>query len=237
MRFLRLFIGALICALPASAWPLPPQGAYLDGGKSAIGVILVHGRYRGRGSAESEVVNPLRIALHDRLDVHTVSLEYPQTEGSRDAEDEAANFPAAFERIAAAAEFLTREQGVTRIYLMGHSLGARITIAYLATHTMPGLRGYIGIGIRGGGCEGDAFDPLATFCNLKTVLRNDLALPILDMVAAADAKEVRFADLRQRLLSPTYRQIRIEGADHNFRRAESVMVDDVTAWVKQQAGL
>jgi uncharacterized protein len=238
MRLHPFVIGVLMSVLLAPAWAAQPEGAYLDGGKSTVGVILLHGRHGGRGSAESEVVNPLRIALHDRLGVHTLSLEYPQTAGSRSAQDEAANFPAAYQRIDEAIAFLTGEKGVTRIYLMGHSLGTRITIGYLATHPVPALRGYIGVGIYGSGrCVDGAFDPLATLCNLETLLRNNPALPILDVVAMDNPKDVAFADGRSKLVSPTYRQVRIAGADHNFVRKEGEMLDAVTGWLKQQTRL
>lgn len=236
MRF-ALMVAALMSMLATSTWAQQPAGAYLDGGTSTVGVILVHGRYRGLGSAESEVVNPLRIALHERLGVHTLSLDYPQTAGSRNAQDEVTNFPAAHQRIAQAISFLTHERGVTQIYLVGHSLGTRITISYLATNSVPSLRGYIGIGIYGGGCDGDTFDPLASLCNLKTIRRKDPNLPILDVVAMSNPKDVRFADERQKLVSPTYQQVRIRGADHNFRRKQDDMLDVVTAWVKAQSEL
>jgi uncharacterized protein len=236
-----LVIGVLLSALAASAWAAQPDGAYLDGGKSTVGVILLHGRFGGGGSAESPVVNPLRIALHDRLGIHTLSLNYPETAHSRSARDEADNFPAAYERITAAIAFLTGEKGVTRIYLMGHSLGTRITISYLATHPVPALRGYIGVGIYGGGrCEGGGTpDPLATLCNLKMLLDKNPTLPILDVVAMQNQKDVGFADGRSKLVSATYKQLRIDGADHDFqlKEQESEMVDAVTAWVKQQSGL
>jgi pimeloyl-ACP methyl ester carboxylesterase len=231
---LALF-GCILAVLAGSACAEQPDGAYLDGGASKVGVILLHGRFGGEGDATSLVVNPLRIAIHQRLGFHTLSLNYPQTRRSRSGSDEAGNFPAAYQRIDAAIAFLTKERGVTRIYLMGHSLGTRITTSYLATHAVPELRGYIGVGIYGGGrCEEDAGNPLNSRCNLKTLLGKVPDLPVLDVVAMATETDVRFADGRSDLVSNTYRQVRMDGADHKFLRKEEDMINTVVDWLKQQ---
>jgi pimeloyl-ACP methyl ester carboxylesterase len=229
---------AFACAMLAGAARAdPPDGAYLDGGTSKVGVILLHGRFGGAGDAKSLVVNPLRIAIHERLGFHTLSLNYPQSGRSRRGADELGNFEAAWQRIDAAIAFLTREKGVTQVYLMGHSLGTRITISYLAGKSVPELRGYIGVGIYGGGqCEEGAISPLESRCNLKTILKGRPDLPVIDVVAMADEKDVHFADGRSPLVSATYRQVRLEGADHKFFRREDDMVGVVVDWLKLQQG-
>ena len=238
--YFRASLAFLAVALAAWAAPVragPPDGEYLDGGTSKVGVILVHGRFGGRGDARSPVVNPLRIALHKRLGVHTLSIEYPQSGRSRSAADEEANFPAAYERLDAAIRFLAAEKGATRIYVMGHSLGTRITTAYLARNAVPGLAGYIGVGVIGGtvGCQDREDDTLNTKCNLNAILQKVPALPILDVVADAEPNDVRFANRRTDLVSPTYKQVRVAGADHRFLSKEGEMLDIVTAWLKEQA--
>ena len=244
MHVHRLAVAAFLALFSANAWVTgawadQPEGEYLDGGKSTVGVILVHGRFSGRGGPDSPVVGPLRKALHDRLGVHTLSIDYPQTRGSRSASDEEGNFPAAHERVAQAIQFLTQEKGVTQIYLMGHSLGTRITISYMAANKdIPSLRGYIGVGIYGAGqCQDADYDPLATFCNLKTVLARNPAFPVLDVVAMDTSDDVRYAERRSELVSATYQQVRIDGADHDFKHKESDMLDTVTDWLKKQTEL
>jgi pimeloyl-ACP methyl ester carboxylesterase len=116
---------------------------------------------------------------------------------------------------------------------MGHSLGTQITISYLTENPVQGLRGYIGVGIYGGGdCQDGVANPLNSFCNMKTVLTNYPNLPVLDVVAMGDETDVSFADERNELVSPTYRQARVEGADHLFRRKENDMVNTVVDWLK-----
>jgi pimeloyl-ACP methyl ester carboxylesterase len=220
--------------LAGIAWAKQPDGAYLDGGSSKVGVILVHGRFAS-GNARSPVVNPLRIAIHQRLGFHTLSLDYPAPRTTKAAPEGVVNFPAAYQRLNSAITFLAKEKGVTQIYVMGHSLGTQITISYLARNPVRGLRGYIGVGIYGGGeCQQGVANPLNSFCSMKTILRNNPDLTVIDVVAMDDATEVSFADERNELISPTYRQARIDGADHLFLRKESDMVNTVVAWLKQQ---
>src|SRR5262245_56246034 len=212
-----------------------PAGEYLDGETSRIGVILVHGRFGGHGDAKSPVVNPLRIAIHKRLGFHTLSINFPQTARSRSAADEVVNFPAAHRSIDSAIAFLTKEKGVAQIYLMGHSLGSRITTSYLANHPVPGLRGYIGVGIYGGGaCDKGDTNPLNSLCNLKAILERNPDLPIIDVVAMGNDDDVRFANGRAGLLSPSYKQVRIDGADHSFLRKEGEMLNAVIDWLAQE---
>lgn len=235
-RIVQFVFGCAMSMLVGIAWAEQPDGAYLDGGSSKVGVILVHGRYGGHGDARSPVVNPLRIAIHERLGFHTLSLDYPQSSRSRSAAEEVGNFPAAYQRLDSAIAFLTKEKGVTQIYVMGHSLGSRITTSYLAQNSVAALRGYIGVGVVGGSpkCQEGHTNPLNTWCNLKTILRNNSKLPVIDVVAMADKTDVHFADERTEFISTTYRQIRIDGADHKFHRKEDEMVNAVVDWLKQQ---
>lgn len=210
-----------------------PDGAYLDGGNSKVGVILVHGRFAT--GARSPVVNPLRIAIHERLGFHTLSLNYPAPRSTKSTPEGIVNFPAAYQRFNSAVRFLTKEKGVTQIYVMGHSLGTQITISYLAKNAVQGFRGYIGVAVYGGGeCQIGVANPLNSFCNLKTILSKTPGLPVIDVVAMGDQTDVSFASERKELVSPTYRQVLIEGADHSFHIKEDDMVNVVVDWLKLQ---
>lgn len=236
-RAALIVFGYAISMLVGIAWAEQPEGEYLDGGTSKVGVILVHGRWGGRGHAKSPVVNPLRIAIHKRLGFHTLSITYPQSGRSRSAADEVGNFPAAYQRLDSAITFLTKEKGVTQIYVMGHSLGTRITTSYLAQNAVAGLRGYIGVGVSGGSAncqEGDP-DPLNTRCSLRIILRKQTNFPVIDVVAMGDETDVSLANGRNELISPTYRQVRVEGADHNFLSKEDEMLNIVVDWLKEQS--
>ena len=228
-----IVFGYAISMLAGNAWAKQPDGAYLDGGSSKVGLILVHGRF-ARGSARSPVVNPLRIAIHERLGFHTLSLDYPAPRSTRSHPEGIVNFPAAYQRLNAAITFLAKEKGVTQIYVMGHSLGTQITISYLAKNAVQGFRGYIGVAVYGSGECRKVANPLNSFCNLKTILRNTPTLPVIDVVAMDDQVDVSFASERKKLVSPTYQQVHVEGADHSFHRQEGDMVNIVVDWLKLQ---
>lgn len=59
-------------------------------------------------------------------------------------------FPDAYKTIQAGIDYLTKEKGVKRIYLMGYSMGARMTSAFLADQPHPTVVGFIGVGVLGG---------------------------------------------------------------------------------------
>jgi hypothetical protein len=60
--------------LDDAGWAQMPQGEYLDGKDSKVGVVLAHGR---GNSPDGNVVGPLRRAIHKDLGFHTFSLRMP----------------------------------------------------------------------------------------------------------------------------------------------------------------
>ena len=69
---------------------------------------------------------------------------------SPDSPELAAAFPEAHQGIQAAIDYLKNEKKVERIYLMGHSMGGRMTSAFLVTKPDPAIVGFIGKGYRFG---------------------------------------------------------------------------------------
>ncbi|MBC7781517.1 MAG: hypothetical protein H7125_15600 [Proteobacteria bacterium] len=91
----------MVCAILAAplASAQVPQGYYLDCKSSKVGVILAHGQGL---EADSQVVSPLRKAIHRELGYHTLSLQMPvlQGNGSPDTfQQYASTFPEAYTRI------------------------------------------------------------------------------------------------------------------------------------------
>jgi len=93
-------------------------------------------------------------------------------------------FPEAYKIIQAGIDFLKKGKVVERIYLMGYSMGGRMTTGFLAENPDSGIIGYIGVGLLGGGQE-----PLNTNLNLKKI-----KLPVIDIYADSDpdAKSAEF---------------------------------------------
>ena len=198
-----------------------PKGKYLEGKGSKVAVVLAH----GRGLHPDEiVVGPLRRAINKELGFHTLSLQMADPGAdSPESPELAAEFPEAYRRIQTAINFLKKEKGVERIYLMGHSMGGRMTSAFLVNYPDAGVVGFIGVGMMGGGQE-----PVNTNLNLKKV-----KVPVIDIYADSDP-DAKFADFRKRFVSDRYKQVVISGAKHDYRGYDNQVATAVIAWLKQQ---
>lgn len=198
-----------------------PKGEYLEGKGSTVGVILAHGE---RLDPDSAVVGPLRKAINTELGFHTLSLKMPVLQGKKSPElmqKYVGTFPDAYERIQSGIDFLKKEKGVERIYLMGYSMGGRMTTAFLANHPESGIIGFIGVGLWAGGEE-----PFNSNLNLRKV-----KLPVLD-VYGDDDKDVKFAMNRRGFVSDRFKQVSIPGAAHDYRGYEEQVNAAVIAWLK-----
>jgi predicted alpha/beta-hydrolase family hydrolase len=222
MRMLRILLWALgwLFAMPAGAQM--PHGEYLDGKDSKVAVILAHGR---GGSADGNVVGPLRRVIHNDLGFHTLSLRMPDPGvDALDSPELAAVFPEAFQRIQAAIDFLKKDKGVERIYLMGHSMGGRMTSAFLANHADAAV-GFIGVGLTAGGKA-----PINTNLNLRKV-----KVPVIDVFGDNDM-DAPSASFRKNFVSERFVQVEIPGAQHDYRGFDTQVAAPVIAWLKRQEG-
>lgn len=211
---LVVFSGTVFAAMP--------EGEYLDGGASKSAVILAHGQGL---SPTSQVVNPLRKDIHKELGMHTLSLQMPVVSGMKGEGkflEYEATFPESYKTIQGGIDFL-KEKGVEKIYLMGYSMGARMTTAYLAGNPDSGVAGYIGVGMLGGGQA-----PLNTNLNLRKI-----KVSVLDIFAENDM-DAKSAEPRKNFVSDRYTQIPIPGAKHDYRCCESDVSAHVLKWLKMQ---
>jgi pimeloyl-ACP methyl ester carboxylesterase len=218
-----LLVIALI-AFSAQAWAEMPKGEYLEGKASKSGVILAHGQGL---DPDSQVVGPLRKAIHRELGFHTYSLQMPTLPGRIGPELGAqyvTTFPDAYQRIHSAIDFLKKDKGVERVYLMGYSMGGRMTTAFLANNPDAGIVGFIGVGLWAGGQE-----PLNTNLNLRKV-----KVPVIDIYAENDL-DAKFAEVRKPFVSERFKQVPIAGVKHDYRGADKQIADAVIAWLKEQA--
>lgn len=214
-------LSALLCASGAVAQM--PQGEYLEGKGARVAVVLAHGQGL---DADSHVVGPLRRAIHSELGYHTLSLQMPTLAGNRSPDtfqQYASTFPEAYTHIQAALDFLKNEKQVERIYLMGYSMGGRMTTAFLANHPASSVVGYIGVGLLAGGPE-----PLNTNINLRKI-----KVPVLDIYAEND-RDAQFAENRKPMLSDRFTQVPIPGAKHDYRGYDKQIDQAVIAWLAKQ---
>jgi len=211
-----LFFGAVVYANM-------PKGEYLEGKDSKVAVILAHGRGL---YPDSQVVGPLRKSINKELGFHTLSLQMPVVAAAKTPDqfqEYLPTFPDAYKTIQAGINFLKKEKGVERIYLMGYSMGGRMTTGFLAQNPDSGVVGYIGVGLLGGGEE-----PLNTNLNLKKV-----KLPVID-IHADSGPDAKGAEFRKQFVSDRYTQVVVSGAKHDFRGYEGQIAAAVIAWLKQQ---
>ena len=198
----------------------PGGSAYLDGEDAKVGVILCH----GRGQYPTWlVVDPLRKGIHKELGYHTLSLQMPAE--NKNWREYAEDFPEAYQRIQAVIDFLRKEKGVEKVYLMGHSMGSRMATAFLAERPNSGVAGFIGVGVRNGGD-----DPLDSDANLRVV-----SLPVLDVYGdGGNGKDADHASDRSEMVSDRYKQVLISGANHKFTAHEDELVKVVVNWLRGQ---
>jgi predicted alpha/beta-hydrolase family hydrolase len=200
-----------------------PKGEYLEGKGSKVAVILAHGQGL---DPDANVVGPLRRSIHKELGFHTLSLSMPTLPGAKTLdlfEEYESTFPDAYGRIQAAIDFLRKEKGVERIYLMGHSMGGRMTSAFLANNPDAPVVGFIGVGLLAGGKE-----PLNTNLNLRKI-----TIPVIDVYAEND-RDAKAAEFRKPLISDRFVQVPVPGAKHDYRGYEKVVADAVNGWLKKQ---
>lgn len=223
MSVLKSLILICSCVLVTNVVAQTPQGEYLDGKDSKVGVVLAHGR---GNSPDGNVVGPLRRSIHKDLGFHTFSLRMPDPGAdSPDSSELAASFPEAYQRIQAAIEYLKTQRGVERIYLMGHSMGGRMTTGFLASNPAAPVVGFIGVGLTAGGKE-----PVNTNLNLRKV-----KIPVIDIYGDNDM-DARAASFRKPLVSENFVQVEVHGAKHDYRGYEKPVSDIVIEWLKKQEG-
>jgi len=223
MRIFKQLLIALTALFASTAIAQMPQGEYLDGKNAKVAVVLAHGQGL---DADSHVVGPLRKAIHSELGYHTLSLQMPTLAGNRSPDtfqQYASTFPDAYTRIQAALVFLKNEKGVERIYLMGYSMGGRMTSAFLANHPDSGVVGYLGVGLLAGGPE-----PLNTNLNLRKI-----RMPVLDIYAEND-RDAQFAENRKAMVSDRFVQVPIAGAKHDYRGYDQQIAQAVNTWLTKQ---
>jgi pimeloyl-ACP methyl ester carboxylesterase len=189
--------------------------------------IILHGR--GAHPDWTEVINPLRSQLPES-GWKTLSIQMPVAASDAPNSQYQALIPEAAPRIAAAVEYL-KQQGVTNMVLIGHSLGAEMGTAYLAQGVPKELKAFVAVGLPVSSRDPDQ----GTLANLAK-----LNLPLLDLYGSRDIDPVlssvaaRLAAAKQAENS-LYRQVEIEGADHFFLGLEDTLVAHVRSWIGRVA--
>ena len=218
---ISLFLSGCVTTKTAPpAYKENPMWIYIDGGSSSVGVILCHGR---GGNPNWYVVGPLRKNINKKLGYHTLSIQMPG--GDKNWKEFAVDFSEAYQAIQASVDYLQNEKGIKRIYLLGHSMGARMSSAYLSKYPMVDLSGFIGVSMLNNG--GGPFD---CYRNLSNV-----SIPVLDVYPEfGKFDDAMYAQKRKRLISPNYQQVMIPNANHAFKSSAEELSVAVISWLENQ---
>ena len=191
------------------------------------GVILLHGM--GANPDWADVIHPLRVALPEQ-GWETLSIQMPLAANDTNAKDYWTLIPEAAPRIEAAIAHLRTRQ-ITNLALVGHSLGARMGLAFLARNKPREIRAFVAIGLP---------TPAVTQENPVLTALAQLDIPMLDLYGSRDLTSViQGAKLRQAAASGSgrglYRQDRVEGADHFFNGLNGALEKHVGSWLRRYA--
>ncbi len=190
-------------------------GIYAAGRPGGPGVIVVHGL---GVHPDWSLINVLRSQLVDE-GYATLSVQMPVLASGAKADQYPPVFPEAAERLAAAVEYL-RRQGHTRIGIVSHSLGSRMTNYFLERATEPGVDAWVSIGL------------LDQYTGVER-----LRIPVLDIYGERDFATVRDnaagrADRLRRIRGSA--QIEVPAADHYFAGQEAALVRHVKLFLDQK---
>jgi pimeloyl-ACP methyl ester carboxylesterase len=192
--------------------------------KTRGGVILLHGL--GANPEWSSVVQPLRTQLPGH-GWETLAVQLPLAAADAPPEAYLALIPEALPRLAFAVEFL-KSRDVKQVAILGHDLGARTALEWLARDDVPKeIRALVVIGLGGDTRKPDP--------GLLEALKR-VKVPVLDLYGSRDLAPV-LAGVQQRAAAARaadhkdYRQLEIEGADHFFTGVTDTLVMRVRAWL------
>ena len=199
-----------------------PDGAILNDsvylkGNLNKAVILAHGKGK---HPTWKVVNPLRKSINDSLGYHTLSLQMPNNR--KNWKHYADDFLTAYRTIEEAIIFLEKK-GIKDIYIVGHSMGSRMTSSYLSEIGTTSIKGFIAIG-----CRNNGGYPFSCIDNVSDI--DDI--PILDIWGADDDKDAKSASAREYLISDRYKQVSINGANHKFDGYDDELNNTIIDWLK-----
>jgi len=202
----------------------PETSSFIHGG-----AIIIHDL--GGHPDRSGVVANLRKSLPQH-GWQTLSVQMPVYRPSVSQREQLGLIPDAQARLATAIEHL-KQQGVSNVVLIGHGLGGKMVLNFLTQGAGAGtgaVQAVVMIGTSVTSLQGDT-----TLADIAVIKR-----PILDLFGSQDDDSVRHsAGLRKvaakKANNPDYRQIEVEGADHQFSGLPSSLVSRIYAWLAKVA--
>jgi len=184
-------------------------GIYTEADKAKAGVVVVHG---SGIHPDWGMIGTLRQRLPE-LNYATLSIQMPILAVDAKPEAYAEHFPEAVERLQLAVAYL-KSKGHTRIAIVSHSMGSRMSHAYM-THNPAEVGAWASLGMP------------AAFGSGAAITYETVKAPVLDLYGANDLPQVlagadpRKASLKGKAAS---KQRVIPDTDHFFAGKEQAMV-------------
>lgn len=190
-------------------------------------VILVHGI--GAHPNWADVIYPLRDALLQH-EITSLSVQMPILANDAEPLDYVPLFDEVAARLNAAIDYL-KDAGYGNIAIVSHSMGSSMVAHYLSQESQQRISGWVAIGM-GPGMDNTSIDNLAAL--------ESISLPILDLYGSADLEQVlasaeKRAGAAQKQAGHSYRQVRVEGANHFFQGKEAALGRAVLDWLDRYA--
>lgn len=186
-------------------------------------LIVLHGS--GVHPNWGQVILPIRVEMTTR-GWTTLSIQMPVLDNDATMEQYNTVFPSVTPRIDAALGYL-KSIGHDKVFIVAHSLGAKMASYYLARKSDTTLRGFIAIGMGSGVANNDR----NTLVSLQSI-----KLPVLDLFGSDDLPDV-LSTRSQRLKSANlagnvnFQQLQVEGANHFFDDKNEELIGALNDWL------
>lgn len=183
------------------------------------GVIILHDLNQNPDSPN--VVRPLRSRLPESA-WDTLSVQLPLPSQDSNSEDYPALLRQSLPRINAALGFFASKNN-SNLVLAGHGFGAAAAALFLSEAPNENIRALALISIH-------------DFRNADSSVLENINIPTLDIYGSEDisvikkAAENRKKAIVQKAGNSQFRQVSLEGADHNFVGLESPLLNIIRAW-------
>lgn len=192
-------------------------------------VIIAH--QMGAHADWPQIILPIRAAL-PQYGWSTLSVQLPILPPDRALQNYGKTLPQATQRLIAAVQWL-RERQFKKIMIIGHRFGAASALTYLKQQQtdhvqINAIQGLVTIGLQDYAFIRPRID---IFKLIQTA-----NLPILDIYGEHDFKHVMQQATDRRLSAKKnnhYRQVQINGADHDFKGMEAVLIEHIAAWLSK----
>lgn len=172
-----------------------------------------------------QVISPLRIGLAEH-GWATLSMQMPVLPNEAKFKEYRPLFEEVAPRIDAGLAFL-KTQGIEKVAIIAHSLGAAMASYYLAHNESP-IAAIVGVGMSSG--SGDArMDSAVSLENIKIPAFDLYGSDDLESIIEAAPKRAAAAD---KAGNKTYKQLKVEGANHFFDGKEEKLLELVTTWLE-----